>query len=61
MPTLIEDIPALEPTDLQENKLILDEQDTGATKDLYLGMCDCNCKSRGCRCDCHDCAFWQNK
>lgn len=42
------------------NGLILDECDTGASRDVYNGMCDCYCKSQGCRCDCHDCAFWQN-
>jgi len=40
---------------------ILSEKDTGAREDIYTGLCDCYCQSRGCQCDCHDCAFWQTK
>lgn len=40
---------------------IIEEKDTGAREDQYSGQCDCYCQSRGCECDCHDCAFWQDK
>lgn len=39
---------------------ILSEKDTGAREDIYTGLCDCYCQSRGCQCDCHDCGFYQN-
>ncbi|MFH2044109.1 MAG: hypothetical protein ABIK92_03065 [Pseudomonadota bacterium] len=43
-----------------DQNFIIDEKDTGAREDVYSGMCDCYCKTQGCTCDCHDCAFWQN-